>query len=139
MISTRPVPTLSDLGVCEACGRPIGWVRVAPGEGKRPVDPDPHPRGEYLLLLDGKTAAAPRQDPRVAHMDLRPGLEPIRYFDHRRTCPVPSLRTLAGGHTSPGFKGVYGYDGRATRSVADPKREERRATILEIDRLRDLL
>ena len=139
MISTAQIPSLSSLAECEACGRTVGWVTVAPGQGKRPVDPEPHPRGEYLLMRDGKTVADVRHDSRSAHLDLEEGLDPIRYFDHRRTCPIPSLRTFAGGLSSPGFKGVYGYDGRATRSVDDPVREQRRATLLEIERLRDLL
>jgi hypothetical protein len=89
-------------------------------------------------MRDGRTVAAPRQDPRVAFLNDRSGFESLRYFDHNKTCPIPSLRTFADGATLRYSRGVYGYDGRPSRGFDDPAREARRAALLEQDRLRDL-
>ena len=89
-------------------------------------------------MRDGRHVGAPRQDPRISFMDERQGLEAIRYYDHNKTCPVPSLRTFAGGAAMPYTRGVFGSSGRSSPSVDDPVREARRATLLQVDRPRDL-
>lgn len=133
------MPELQSQGSCQACGRPIAWVQLAGTRGhKRPVDPTPHSRGEYVLMRDGRTVATPRQDPRVAFLDDRAGIEEIRYFDHNKTCPIPSLRTFADGAALLFSRGVYGYDGRPSRGYRDPVREARRTVLLEQHRLHDL-
>ena len=91
MTSTaQTYPELRDFGSCRSCGERVGWVTVKPGHLRRPVDPRPKPLAEYALLRDGVTAVNLRDaevDERFEHYDGP------RFWDHRKTCPVPSMVT----------------------------------------------
>jgi hypothetical protein len=87
---TNERPALRDFSSCRSCGEPIGWVTVQPGHVRRPVDPDPKPLAEYALLRNGVTAVnlrSPEVDDRFEHYDGP------RFWDHQKTCPVPSMTT----------------------------------------------
>jgi CRISPR-associated Cas5-like protein len=126
------LPELRNFGMCRSCGQRIGWVTIKPGTGRRPVDPEPRPHAEYALLRNGVTAVNLR-DPGVDQQFE--SYEGPRFWDHRKTCPVPSLSTAraAIGQLLGYVEDVYEHDGRPTRPHEDQAREARRRNLLAAD------
>lgn len=77
---------------CRSCGAAIAWVRLQNGK-LRPMDVTPRPRGEYALLRDGRRVLDLRNEHLIAPNVADRVPHEIRYFDHGKTCRVPSLRT----------------------------------------------
>jgi hypothetical protein len=77
---------------CRSCGVEIAWVRLQNGK-LRPMDVTAHPRGEYALLRDGRSVLDLRNEELIAPDIADRVPDEIRYFDHVKTCRVPSLRT----------------------------------------------
>jgi hypothetical protein len=116
---TNERPELRNVSSCQSCGEPIGWVTLKPGHLRRPVDPDPLPLAEYALLRDGVTAVnlrSPDVDDRFEQYNGP------RFWDHQKTCPVPSMTTARAA-----LERGLGYE-------ADPYREEQRRRLLAAGR-----
>jgi hypothetical protein len=114
--STAVVPQLRDFGTCEACGQRIGWLLIKPDGRRRPVDPGPKPHAEYALRNDGISAFNLRH-PSV-DLDLADRQEGPCFWDHAKTCAVPSMKTARAVLAAGG-----GYRD-------DPERERKRARLL---------
>jgi len=76
---------------CQSCGKPIQWCVTA--KGKRiPVDPDPVPDGNLVLVDDH---AEPAQPTKALPVPADAGRGTPRYKSHLATCPN------AAGHRRP--------------------------------------
>jgi hypothetical protein len=84
-------PQPASRSTCRSCGVEIAWVRLQNGK-LRPMDVTPHPRGEYALLRDGRRVLDLRNEELIAPDVADRIPNEIRYFDHVKTCRVPSLR-----------------------------------------------
>ena len=81
--------------------------------------PDPKPLAEYALLRDGVTAVnlrSPDVDDRFEHY------RGPRFWDHQKTCPVPSMTTARAA-----LEHGLGYE-------VDPHREEQRRRLIAAGR-----
>jgi hypothetical protein len=117
MNPTAVVPELQNFGTCNACGRRIGWVRVARTSRRRPVDPDPRPNAEYALLRDGATVINLRATD--VDLDLADSYEGPCFWDHAKTCPTPgTVTTRAILEAEGGYRNFY-----------DPEKERARARL----------
>lgn len=121
----QPAPELVEFGECWACGAKVAWIHDRFGR-PRAVDVRPHPWGEWALLRDGRSAVNLTSEPacgRIASSYAGP-----RFVDHnRKTCAVPSLRTMKNL--------AHRYERGALREL--PLRESIREQLLRIDRARD--
>jgi len=64
---------------CRSCGKEIIWVRTAATGALMPLDPDPAPDGN-VVLVDGKAHV-------MSGELFDPVLEGSRYKSHFATCP----------------------------------------------------
>ena len=136
MLIETALPELVDFGICQACGQKIGWVTVRPGETRRPVDPEARELAEYALLRNGRAAV------NLRHPSVDPSFESYdgpRFWDHAKTCPVPSMRTArsAVGQYLGYVDDVYSHNGRPSRPHEDPAPEASRANLVRADQRRD--
>ena len=75
---------------CRSCGRPIAWGRQNTGQWV-PLDPEPHERGQMILLDGGRCHPIDPAERYGADVQAR------RHRDHRTTCALgPTARTVAG-------------------------------------------
>lgn len=108
------------MATCRSCDRPIIWARLTRGRWV-PLDSDPVPNGQIVLLRDGERAW-PINPGEV----YPPEVQERRYSDHNTTCPgYKDLRTFVGSLRGAG------------RSPDHERRERVRALKLLMDRERD--
>jgi hypothetical protein len=71
---------------CRACDAPIKWSRLPSGRFA-PLDPNPNPYGEIVLLRDDFSAFPIAPKPVLTPM-VDPEAQERRYNHHHGTCPL---------------------------------------------------
>jgi hypothetical protein len=94
------------------------------------------PGAEYALLRDGVRAINLRDGHVSEDIDLT--YEGPRFWDHLKTCPVPSIRTVTAGIAAflDNLEDVV-MNGAPEDTCEDTEREARRRENVDADRIRD--
>ena len=95
--TTPSPPTLPVARECESCGEPIAFLHMPRGSRRngeyRPVDPAPHPSGEYMLLADGRRSVSIYfEQVTDEFVDRFP--PDRRFIDHELTCTPKGMHML---------------------------------------------